>query len=146
MSESTKIFQSNNDGTVTHEDEDLQWSLRDARQELGKWLNWDEANAYLKACNDQKYLGHDDWRLPTKSELRGLLKRENDYREVFLNQAKKPARRVSNYQSGGETSYWTCETRYDSYAWKSYFPGGRELCVDQTVSTTGTTVRIVRDL
>ena len=29
---------------------------------------------------------------------------------------------------------------------KSYFPNMREVCVDQSVSTTGTSVRMVRDL
>ncbi|NIQ01412.1 MAG: DUF1566 domain-containing protein, partial [Nitrospinaceae bacterium] len=111
----------------------------------GKWLNWDEANAYVKACNEQKYLGYEDWRLPTKSEVRALLKDEKLYREIFLKLPPKPNRRVSNYQSGGETSIWTCETRFDSYAWKCYFPGSREICVDQTVSTTGSTARLVRD-
>jgi hypothetical protein len=146
VSDSNKVFKINENNTVTHEDEDLQWSLKDSRQELGKWLNWDEANAYVKACNEQNYLGHKDWRLPTKSEIRALLKNKSAYEEVFLNLPKKKARSVSNYQSGGETSLWTSETRYDSYAWKSYYPAGTEVCVDQTVSTTGTTVRIVRDL
>jgi hypothetical protein len=134
------------DGTVEDPDNDVMWVLRDSRQELGKWLNWDESNAYVKACNEQKYLGYGDWRLPTKSEVRSLFRNENEYREVFLNLPKKPARRVSNYQAGGETCVWTSETRYDSFAWKSYFPIKKEVCVDQSVSTTGTSVRMVRDM
>jgi hypothetical protein len=133
-------------GTVEDSDNDLMWVLRDSRQELGKWLNWDEGHAYVKACNEQNYLGFNDWRLPTKSEVRSLFRNQNEYRDVFLNLPKKPARRVSNYQAGGETCVWTSETRYDSYAWKSYFPNMKEVCVDQSVSTTGTSVRMVRDL
>jgi hypothetical protein len=134
------------DGTVEDPENDVMWVLRDSRQELGKWLNWDEGSAYVKACNEQSYLGYNDWRLPTKSEVRSLFKYENEYREVFLNLPKKPARRVSNYQVGGETCVWTSETRYDSFAWKSYFPNKKEVCVDQSVSTTGTSVRMIRDL
>jgi hypothetical protein len=78
--------------------------------------------------------------------VRSLFRNENEYREVFLNLPKKPARRVSNYQAGGETCVWTSETRYDSFAWKSYFPIKKEVCVDQSVSTTGTSVRMVRDM
>jgi hypothetical protein len=133
-------------GTVEDTENDVMWVLRDSRQELGKWLNWEEGTAYVKACNEQNYLGFNDWRLPTKSEVRSLFRHQNEYREVFLNLPKKPARRVSNYQAGGETCVWTSETRYDSYAWKSYFPVMKEICVDQTVSTTGTSVRMVRDL
>ncbi len=145
MPQTIKQFQINDDGTVTDTEEDLQWPVKDSRQELGKWLNWDEANGYVQACNEQKYLGHDDWRLPTKSEVRSLFKFPDLYREIFLKQPKRPVRSVANYQAGGETSVWTSETRFDSYAWKCYFPGGREVCVEQSVSTTGTSVRLVRD-
>lgn len=126
-------------------DEDLIWSKKDSRQELGKWLNWDEANAYQEACNEQKYLGTTHWRLPTKSEMRGLLNGKEAYEKLFMNPPVKNKRSVANYQAGGEWSYWTSETRYDSYAWKCYYPVIKEVCVDQQVSTTGTSVRLVRD-
>ena len=141
-----KIFKNNNDGTIVQIEADLLWSKNDSRQELAKWLNWDEAKAYAKACNEQKYLGYSDWRLPAKSELRNLFKNSDAYRELFLNEPKKIKQVVSNYKGGGESSFWTCETRFDSYAWKSYFPSGKELCVDPQVSTTGTSIRLVRDL
>lgn len=146
MSVENENFKINGDRTATDEENELQWSLRDSRQELGKWLNWDEAKAYVTACNEQSYLGYNDWRLPTKSEVRSLYKNQDVYRTVFLNLPVKKERRVSNYQAGGETCLWTSETRYDSYAWKSYFPSGKEVCVDQTVATTGTSVRLVRDI
>ncbi|QPJ65063.1 MAG: DUF1566 domain-containing protein [Candidatus Nitrohelix vancouverensis] len=140
------IFEVNEDGTVTDSENDVIWSLRDSRQLLGKWLNWDEANSFVEACNEQSYLGFTDWRLPTKSELRVFFKYKDQYSQYFLNiMPEKKKRSVSNYQSGGETSVWTSETRYDSYAWKCYFPSGKEICVDQSVSTTGTSARLVRD-
>ena len=125
---------------------DLQWANRDVRQVLGKWHNWDDAEAYVKACNEQSYLSHNDWRLPTKSEVRSLFKNKEIYQRIFLSMTQKKERKVSNYQAGGEFSYWTSETRYDSYAWKSYFPTGKEVCVDKSVSTTGTAARLTRDL
>jgi hypothetical protein len=140
-----KLFKDNGDGTITQVDEDLIWSKKDSRQELGKWLNWDEANAYQQACNEQKYLGTTHWRLPTKSEMRGLLNGKEAYEKLFMNPPVKNKRSVANYQAGGEWSYWTSETRYDSYAWKCYYPVIKEVCVDQQVSTTGTSVRLVRD-
>ena len=139
------LFKDNGDGTITQVDEDLIWSKKDSRQELGKWLNWDEANAYQDACNEQKYLGTTHWRLPTKSEMRGLLNGKEFYEKLFMNPPVKNKRSVANYQAGGEWSYWTSETRYDSYAWKCYYPVIKEVCVDQQVSTTGTSVRLVRD-
>lgn len=146
MAEATDNFQVKDNGTVVDTEEDLQWALKDSRRELGKWLNWDEANSYVNACNEQKYLGYNDWRLPTKSEVRSLFRNDGAYRTIFLQQKAKPVRRVANYQAGGETSVWTSEARYDSYAWKCYFPGAREVCVEQSVSTTGTSARLVRDV
>jgi len=145
MANLEKLFKDNGDGTITQVDEDLIWSKKDSRQELGKWLNWDEANAYQEACNEQKYLGTTHWRLPTKSEMRGLLNGKEAYEKLFMNPPVKNKRSVANYQAGGEWSYWTSETRYDSYAWKCYYPVIKEVCVDQQVSTTGTSVRLVRD-
>lgn len=145
MAEIEKLFKDNGDGTITQVEEDLAWIKKDSRQELGKWLNWDEANAYRDACNEQGYLGFKDWRLPTKSEVRGLLKNPAHYDALFSNLPTKKKRSVSDYQAGGEGSFWTSETRYDSYAWKCYCPSGKEICVDQQVSTTGTSVRLVRD-
>tara|TARA_Y100001960_G_C14645999_1_gene813390 strand:- start:682 stop:1119 length:438 start_codon:yes stop_codon:yes gene_type:complete len=137
----------NSDGTITDKGEDLLWARKDSYQELKKWLNWDEANAYMVSCNDQKYLGYNDWRLPTKSELRAILKDKGAFGKLFMGaEGPNPDRKVSNYQSGGERSFWTSETRFGSYAWKSYYPTGKEVCVDQAVSTTGTVVRLVRDL
>jgi len=141
-----KYFKDNGDGTIADLEADLLWCKKDSRQELGKWLNWNEANAYMKACNEQNYLGYNDWRLPTKSELRGLFKMQEAFRQIFLNLPEQAERKVSNYRQGGELSYWACETRQGSFAWKSYFPKAREICVDQQVSTTGTSVRLVRDL
>ncbi|MFQ5481387.1 MAG: DUF1566 domain-containing protein [Nitrospinaceae bacterium] len=146
MSDSENRFEVNNDGTVTDHEEDLVWAQRDSRQEMGRWLNWDEAIAYQNSCNEQKYCGFLDWRLPTKSELRSLLKETDAFRGIFMNLPTKKKRNVSDYQAGGEWSLWTCETRFDSYAWKCYFPSMKEVCVDQQVSTTGTSVRLVRDI
>lgn len=145
MSDWKELFRENGDNTISQVDEDLVWAKKDSRQELGKWLNWDEAVAYRDACNEQNYLGHNDWRMPTKSELRNLLKHTDAYWELFMNLPSKKKRNVSNYQAGGEWSFWTADTRYDTYAWKCYFPSCKEVCVDQQVSTTGTSVRLVRD-
>lgn len=145
MADWKEIYKNKGDGTIEDLDSDLLWAKKDSRQELGKWLNYDEAMAFRDSCNEQKYLGYNDWRLPTKSELRGLLKHSEAFLELFMDLPPKKKRNVSNYQAGGEWSIWTGETRYDSYAWKCYFPSGKEICVDQQVSTTGTTVRLVRD-
>ena len=56
MAESKCSWVKKDNGTVEDSDNDLMWVLRDSRQELWKWLNWDEGHAYVKACNEQNYL------------------------------------------------------------------------------------------
>ena len=147
MKKNGHLFEDNEDGTVKDSSNDILWAKKDSHQELKKWLNWDEANAYMNACNEQKYLGYNDWRMPSKSELRHLLKNREVFGKMFMNlEGQDGSRNVSNYKAGGERSFWSSETRFGSYAWKSYYPTGKEICVDQSVSTTGTVVRLVRDL
>jgi hypothetical protein len=94
-------------GTIEDPDNDLMWAVKDSRQELGKWLNWDEGMAYVKACNEQNYLGHNDWRLPSKSEVRSIFKNKDPYREMFLNLPKKTG------AAGFQLSSWWRNLRVD---------------------------------
>ena len=54
------------DGTVTDAAKGRTW-----QQEFGGSMHWGEAKGY---CNELVLGGHDDWRLPSVSELRGLVK------------------------------------------------------------------------
>ena len=83
MADWEKLFKDNGDGTVAQVDEDLIWVKKDSRQELGKWLNWDEANAYREACNEQKYLGTTDWRLPTRKEAQSINDPNNPVTDAY---------------------------------------------------------------
>ena len=133
-------------GTIEDPDNDLMWAVKIR----GK--NWVNGLIGMKEWPMSKRVTNKIIWVTTIGDSRvkvkyvPFFKNQDPYREMFLNLPKKPARRVSNYQAGGETSVWTSETRYDSYAWKCYFPDLKEICVDQSVSTTGTSVRMVRDL
>jgi hypothetical protein len=107
MNLSEPNWKKNTNGTIEDHDTDLMWVARDSRQELGKWLNWDEGMAYVKACNDQKYLGYNDWRLPSKSEVRSIFKNKDPYREMFLNLPKKTG------ATGFQLSSWWRNLRMD---------------------------------
>jgi hypothetical protein len=61
----------NGDGTVTDTKHSLMWAT-DANL-AGGIKKLDEANAFIAAMNKDKKLGHDDWRLPTRDELLGLV-------------------------------------------------------------------------
>ena len=62
-------FHDNGDGTITDRATGLMWSKADS----GKGMNWEAALAWVQAKNAEKYLGHDDWRLPNAKELQSIV-------------------------------------------------------------------------
>ena len=62
-------FRDNGDGTVTDRATGLMWSKDDS----GRGMNWWDALAWVQKMNVEKFLGHDDWRLPNVKELQSLV-------------------------------------------------------------------------
>ena len=62
-------FHDNGDGTITDRATGLMWSKADS----GKGMNWQAALTWAQQKNAEKYLGHDDWRLPSVKELQSLV-------------------------------------------------------------------------
>ncbi|PIQ99800.1 MAG: hypothetical protein COV66_09335 [Nitrospinae bacterium CG11_big_fil_rev_8_21_14_0_20_45_15] len=65
-------YQDIGDGTVLDKKTNLIWKKTDSYQELKKWINWDMAQDFLKQLNQDQFAGHNDWRLPTRTELESL--------------------------------------------------------------------------
>ncbi len=62
-------FHDNGDGTVSDQATGLMWSQTDS----GCGMNWQDALAWVQTKNAEKFLGHDDWRLPSVKELQSIL-------------------------------------------------------------------------
>jgi hypothetical protein len=62
-------FHDNGDGTITDRATGLAWSKTDS----GRGLNWQDALAWVQQKNQEKYLGHNDWRLPSVKELQSIV-------------------------------------------------------------------------
>jgi len=62
-------FHDNNDGTITDRATGLMWSKADS----GQGMNWQDALAWVQKRNAEKFLGHDDWRLPSVKELQSIV-------------------------------------------------------------------------
>ena len=60
------------DETVADKKSGLLWQQGDSYHELKKGMNWYQALEYVDLKNTEKFAGHDDWRLPTIKELKGL--------------------------------------------------------------------------
>lgn len=66
------VFVEQDDGTVLDQATGLEWSQDDS----GQGMDWPMALAWAQARAEEKYRGHDDWRLPNAKELQSLV----DYR------------------------------------------------------------------
>lgn len=62
-------FHDNGDGTVTDRATGLMWSKADSAQ----GMNWQDALAWVQRKNTEKFLGRDDWRLPSVKELQSIV-------------------------------------------------------------------------
>lgn len=62
-------FHDNGDRTVTNRATALTWSKADS----GQGMNWEEALAWVQKKNAEKFLSHDDWRLPSVKELQSIV-------------------------------------------------------------------------
>ena len=75
-----------------------------------------DVNAYVKAVNQQGLCGHNDWRLPTRAELRTIV----DYQSSF------PAIDTSYFPNTVARSFWSAEPNdtYPRFAWHTDFKFG----------------------
>ena len=95
-------FKDNADGTIADRATGLMWSKADS----GKGLNWQEALAWVQAKNGEKFLGHDDWRLPNAKELQSIV----DYTR---SPACDPVFEITKLSDGEFPFYWSSTTHLD---------------------------------
>ena len=65
-------FKDNEDGTISDTRYNLMWTKEDSYQMRKKWCAWKGANNFTAWLNEQKFAGHEDWRLPKSQECRNL--------------------------------------------------------------------------
>lgn len=58
--------------TISDTRTSLMWMQEDSYLHTNHWLNWFEAEEYVKQLNDQAFAGYMDWRMPTMEELKTL--------------------------------------------------------------------------
>lgn len=102
----TNDFHDNGDGTVSDRATELMWMKADS----GKGMNWQTALALVQARNAEKYLGHNDWRLPSAKELQSIV----DYtRDPAQAPAIDPIFQTTRLPNGEYPYYWTGTTHLD---------------------------------
>ena len=123
---STLAFSSEQSGSYIDSKKHLEWQDSVNVEKEQKWVM---ATRYCKALN---YLGHNDWRLPTRNELQTI---------VDVVQNPKPSKK---FQHGTTTEYWTSEEyKQDKLnAWAIYMQTGHHFWSDKCDTAY---VRCVRD-
>jgi hypothetical protein len=61
-------FRDNGDGTLTDRATGLMWSKADS----GHGMSWEDALAWVQRQNGERFLGHNDWRLPNVKALQSI--------------------------------------------------------------------------
>jgi hypothetical protein len=118
-------FTDNGDQTITDNLNGLMWT-QDGNAPgpsactPGITKTWQEALDYAACLNTNTYLGHNDWRLPNRKELRSLVNYSQSDSAAWLNNASQG---FSNVQA---TYYWSSTTYAPNtiYAWVVNMNGG----------------------
>jgi hypothetical protein len=73
-------FVDNGDGSITDHTTGLMW-LKGGSSEK---LEWRQAKKYVSALNRDRFLGHDEWRIPTIEELTSLLESKRNRNNQYI--------------------------------------------------------------
>ena len=102
-------------------------------QDAGITMDFNQAAAYVDELNKTKAYGHDDWRLPSKEELRHLfgMQYTGALSGTFTHQARHPFNTASMYWSSSiPTDSLRCDNNVFCLAFNGtgtpqlYFPAG----------------------
>lgn len=134
-------FHDNPNGVISDTLNKKEWLPKDSWQDLGKWRNWQEVQAYAILMKQVYAGGHADWRLPTKEEALSLYDPELksldwEDKEVHIHPVFVP-----------KCSYfiWTSEVNEKDQALRVNLRDGTAEFVDKTTQEFQAT-RLVRDM
>jgi hypothetical protein len=110
------------DGAVRDTKTSLEWSQKDN----GADIDFKGAKSF---CDELNLAGHDDWRLPTLEELKGIYDENVDSPPTYLYRGKPYPLRMDPSFALTAPGIWSSTMRYENrgVAWSFFFSSGREL-------------------
>jgi len=139
MEKEKSRFLKRNNGTIYDSLTSLTWKANDSRLDLNKEVSWDDAGAYAKKTNEEKFAGHDDWRLCSLAEAQSL------YNPDKLNKDFKGGdiHVDSIFPPGAGNCTWTSGTR-GKEAQIIFFLNGCPYWYDKNDKTISHATRLIR--
>lgn len=136
----------NGDGTLSAPDTHLMWAQKDSYSDLGKCLNWNESDAYVKQLRTG---GYTDWRMPTLKEIFSIYDNTKETVIGWDHDEEYPMRISEKFADGAAYWVWTSEHEKtklaDCCAFSFYFVKGM-VHVRRLNLCAGGGVRAVRNL
>ena len=93
-------FVDNGDGTITDQVTGLMWE----KGGFSSLLSYRNAKKYISRLNKERFLGYDDWRIPTLEELCSLLEQK----------ANERGQHISSLFKDNQSVYWSMDPSIDS--------------------------------
>ncbi|MFQ5673370.1 MAG: DUF1566 domain-containing protein [Nitrospinales bacterium] len=99
----TARFIDNGDGTISDMQTGLMWKKTDSYLDLDKWVNWDEAETYIRVTRENKFARYTDWQMPTRKEAMTIFDPGNPATDVYGDTVYLP----KVFPAGAGATTWT---------------------------------------
>lgn len=135
-------YKDNPNGVITDSGNKKAWLPKDTWLDLGKWVNWNDAQNYAKLMNQVYPGGFSDWRLPDKEEALSFYDTE-------LTQIDWEDKTVHIHPVFvGKCSYliWTSDLDDSGKAFCLNLRDGSGEYIDKTSKNNGQGARLMRDI
>lgn len=76
-------FISGGEHTVIDTETRLMWTRTDTMNDMEKWVNYQESADYARGFREKKFVGFDNWRLPTREEMSSLYNESYSIKDKF---------------------------------------------------------------
>ena len=142
MAESTKLnYIDNGDDTVSDTKHGIMWMKNDTWLELGRLITWHDSLELARKKNEEKFAGHDNWRIPSASEAKYLFDSETSNTDVEGCEIHiDPV-----FPSGCGFTTWTSQTRGAKAAMSYDFRSDYEYWLAKENDGFPSAVRLVRN-